>query len=649
MTTTPRAEASARPVRNEAGAPPTPPPPGAAGPPAAGPLRALWQRTVPARWLAPGTLLIAAVIVFPAIYMVGMSFVEINRIGLTDGFAGLQNYRNLFAEDELPGVVGNTLLWVVVVVGLTVLASLALAQFLAKDFFGRRLVRLALIVPWATSLVMTATVWRFIYEGGNGLLNRLLMDLKILDSPVDWYKDPDIAFYSLMAVGIITSIPFTAYVLLSGLQTIPAELTEAAKIDGAGAWTTWRRVTLPMLRPSLTVALVLNMLHVFNAFALIWVIMGKTAGNHADTSVTFMYKIAFTGRLDTGEAAALGVLNVIAISILVAVLIRLLRGRGPDAPGRPYGTERPGSAAAEALGHRTRLAGAALARAVRPVTGPLAAGWRRVRHIGLPLAGLCVALFFLAPYVAMFLGSLKTDAELFQVPADYLPDDWAWSNYADVWDKIPLASYFRVSLVVALVSTAVVLLIAAPAAFILARTNFRGRGAFLGLVLVSQMFPAVALLIGLYREAVFTGGIHSYWFIIAVNCAFNVAFAIWILHTQFASIPVEIDEAAMLDGLGRFRIMVRMALPLAAPALITVTIFTFIQVWNEFVVSLTVFNEPTENRVPLTVGVQQFVGLYETNYQYLFAASLMAIVPAVILFALIERYLVSGLTKGSTK
>uniref|UniRef100_UPI001C6898B1 carbohydrate ABC transporter permease n=1 Tax=Streptomyces phytophilus TaxID=722715 RepID=UPI001C6898B1 len=272
-----------------------------------------------------------------------------------------------------------------------------------------------------------------------------------------------------------------------------------------------------------------------------------------------------------------------------------------------------------------------------------------VRHIGLPLAGLCVALFFLAPYVAMFLGSLKTDAELFQVPADYLPDEWAWSNYADVWDKIPLASYFKVSLIVALVSTVVVLLIAAPAAFILARTNFRGRGAFLGLVLVSQMFPAVALLIGLYREAVFTGGIHSYWFIIAVNCAFNIAFAIWILHTQFSSIPLEIDEAAMLDGLGRFRIMVRMALPLAAPALITVTIFTFIQVWNEFVISLTVFNEPTENRVPLTVGVQQFVGLYETNYQYLFAASLMAIVPAVILFALIERYLVSGLTKGSTK
>ncbi|MEO3766870.1 ABC transporter permease subunit [Streptomyces sp. B5E4] len=646
MTTTPRAEATADPVRNEGGAPPTSPAPRAGtAPPPVSPLRALWRRTVPVRWLAPSTLLIAAVIVFPAIYMVGMSFVEINRIGLTDGFAGLENYRSLFAEDELPGVVGNTLLWVVVVVGLTVLASLALAQFLAKDFFGRRFVRLALIVPWATSLVMTATVWRFIYEGGNGLLNRLLMDLKILDSPVDWYKDPDIAFYALMAVGIVTSIPFTAYVLLSGLQTIPGELMEAAKIDGAGPWTTWRRVTLPMLRPSLTVALVLNMLHVFNAFALIWVIMGKTAGNHADTSVTFMYKIAFTGRLDTGEAAALGVLNVIAISLLIAVLIKLLKGRDPLAPGK----ERRGGEAAEALGRRTRLAAAALARGVRPVTGPLAAGWRRVRHIGLPLAGLCVALFFLAPYVAMFLGSLKTDAELFQVPADYLPDEWAWSNYADVWDKIPLASYFKVSLIVALVSTAVVLLIAAPAAFILARTKFRGRGAFLGLVLVSQMFPAVALLIGLYREAVFTGGIHSYWFIVAVNCAFNIAFAIWILHTQFSSIPVEIDEAAMLDGLGRFRIMVRMALPLAAPGLITVTIFTFIQVWNEFVISLTVFNEPTENRVPLTVGVQQFVGLYETNYQYLFAASLMAIVPAVILFALIERYLVSGLTKGSTK
>ncbi|PSK88059.1 multiple sugar transport system permease protein [Murinocardiopsis flavida] len=607
----------------------------------------LWERTVPLRWLAPSTALIALVIVFPALYMGAMAFMSINQIGMITGFAGLDNFRTLFAEPALWPVVTNTASWLVVVVGITVVLSLALAQFLSKDFVGRRFVRLAVVVPWAASLVMTATVWRFLFEGGNGLLNRLLMDLSILSAPHDWYKDPSTAFASIMAVGVITSIPFTTYVLLAGLQSIPGDLHEAARIDGAGAWRAWLHVTLPMLRPSLLVALVLNMLHVFNAFTVIWVISGKTAGTSADTTVTWMYKIAFTTRLDPGEAAALAVLNVAFLVLLIAVFGLLLRPvRRPDAPVAA------GPAAEPPREDRAERRAAPPPRAAAPPSPAIVAlhrGWRRARPVVLPFTGLLVAAFFLAPYVAMFLGSLKTDAELFEVPANYLPREWAWSNYADVWRVIPLADYFRVSLTLALSATAVVLLVSAPAAYILARTEFRGKAAFLMLILVTQMFPAVALIIGLYREALFLGGVHQYWFIIAVNSAFNIAFAVWIMHAHFRSIPVEIEEAAMLDGLGRLRIMLRLIVPLSAPAIITVTIFTFIQVWNEFIVALTLFNDPPNGRVPLTVGVQQFVGLYETNYQYLFAAALMAIVPAVILFALIEKYLVSGLTTGSGK
>ncbi|WP_129668907.1 ABC transporter permease subunit [Phytoactinopolyspora endophytica] len=619
-------------------------------PSTSGRLLRAWERLVPARWLSPSVVVIVLVIVFPAIYMVWMSFLRIDRIGQIDGVAGLDNYRRLFSEPALTQIIGNTMLWLVVVVGLTVLTSLALAQFLSKSFFGRRLVRLALIVPWAASLVMTATVWRFIYEGGNGLLNRLLMDIGLIDAPVDWYKDPSVAFFSIMAVGIITSIPFTTYILLAGLQTVPNDVLEAAKIDGARAYATYRYVTLPLLRPSLLVALVLNMLHVFNAFAVIWVIAGQTAGNHADTTVTWMYKIAFTVQLDPGEAAALAVLNVVFLTLLVAAYVRVLRpDRDVAAPARTHPTR---SRMREALGSCSERA-APTARLIfapfRRFTEVAGQGWRKIRPVGLSVIGFLVAAFFLAPYAAMLLGSLKTDAELFAVPAPYLPQDWAWSNYVDVWDRIPLAGYFRVSLVVALAATAAVLLIAAPAAYVLSRTRFRGRAAFLGVILITQMFPAVALLIGLYRQALFVDGVHEYWFIIAINTAFNLAFAIWILHAHVGSIPLDIDEAAMIDGLGRFRIMVRMILPLVAPGLITVTIFTFIQVWNEFVISLTLFNDPAAGRVPLTVGVQQFIGLYETNYQYLFAAALMAIVPAVILFSLIEKHLVSGLTTGSSR
>jgi ABC-type sugar transport systems, permease components len=147
------------------------------------------RRAAPLLWLGPTLLLIAAVIVYPAYAMVQASFLDISRIGIASGYKGLENYRDLFGEEALLPVFLNTVIWVVVVVGATIAISLAMAQFLNKRFAGRRLVRWALIVPWAASLVMTSTVWRYIYELDYGPLNRLFMDLGIISEPVDWYKD----------------------------------------------------------------------------------------------------------------------------------------------------------------------------------------------------------------------------------------------------------------------------------------------------------------------------------------------------------------------------------------------------------------------------------------------------------------------------
>jgi len=152
-------------------------------------------------------LLILLVIAFPAVEMVRSSFLRITQTGLATGGNGLGNYQRLLREPALPGVVWHTIVWVGLVVGVTVLVSLPLAQFLDKSFAGRRLVRLALLVPWAASLVMTATIWRYIYEGAYGPLNRVLMDLGLLDQPVEWYKDTRFAFWGLIVIGIVVSIP----------------------------------------------------------------------------------------------------------------------------------------------------------------------------------------------------------------------------------------------------------------------------------------------------------------------------------------------------------------------------------------------------------------------------------------------------------
>jgi multiple sugar transport system permease protein len=565
-------------------------------------------------------------------------------------------------------VLWHTVLWVVLVVGVTVLVSLPLAQLLDKRFAGRRLVRLALLLPWAASLVMTATVWRYIYEGAYGPLNRVLMDLGLLDQPVEWYKDTRFAFWALIVIGIVVSVPFTTYVFLAGLQTIPGELHEAARIDGAGPWQAWRRVTLPLLRPSLLVAVVLNTIYVFNSFPIIWIITGKIPGYDTDTAITFMYKVAFGPgpQLDAGEAAALAVLNVLFLLVVVTVYLRNVTW---DETEVSVATEREGilGRLARPVGRLLRGTAAALrpaGRAAAPALGTagraIGAAWRPLRPAGLTAAGVLVALFFLAPYAVMLLGALRSDQDLFSVPARYLPARWEWSNLVDVWSQVPLLAYLRATLVIAGVTTLIVLVVALPAAWFAARHRFRGRNLFLYLILATQMFAPVALVVGLYREYTLVDTVmanlglglratYSYWAIILVYSAFNLAFAVWILSGYFRSIPREIEEAALIDGLGRLRVLLRVVLPLAKPGVVTALIFTFIQVWNEFVVALTLFNDPGRDRQTLTVGIQQFVGLYETRYQYLFVASLIGIVPVLVLFATIERYLMGGLTAGSVK
>lgn len=628
------------------------------------------RRVEPLLWLGPTLLLIAAVIVYPAYEMIRTSFLDVSSIGRATGYKGFENYRDLFGEDDLSTVLGNTALWVVVVVGTTIVVSLAMAQFLNKRFAGRKFVRWALIVPWAASLVMTSTVWRYIYELDYGPLNRLFMDLGIISAPVDWYKESSTAFWGLVFIGIVVSIPFTTYVFLAGLQTVPADVYEAAAMDGANATQTYWQVTLPMLRPQLAVAIVLNTIYVFNSFPIIWVITGNLPGNETMTMTTYMYKIAFRSSAGADEAAALGVLNVVILMVLVLLYVRRTQfGESGEATLRTNGgsgiVSRGISAAGGAVSGALAPVGRALAAGLAPVGRALAgmgralaAAWRPVRRLGLPVIGLIVAVFFLLPYVVMLIGSLKDTRELASIPATYLPSRPAWENYILVWSKIPLLNYLIASLVIALFATAIVLLVALPAAYFTARHQFRWRRGFLLLVLVTQMFAPVALVVGLYREFLVADvllkninpewtAINTYWAIILINSAFNLAFAIWILNGYFASIPKDIEEAAMIDGLGRFRAMVQVVLPLAKPGIVTAVIFTFIQVWNEFVIALTLFNVP--DRTTLTVGINQFVGLYDVNYQYLFIVSLIAIVPVVVLFALIERYLVSGLTAGSVK
>jgi multiple sugar transport system permease protein len=266
---------------------------------------------------------------------------------------------------------------------------------------------------------------------------------------------------------------------------------------------------------------------------------------------------------------------------------------------------------------------------------------------GLTLAGLVVALLVLSPYLVMLLTAVKPAAELRTTPPRLTPVHWQWANFVDVLRDPDFRAWLRVSLAVALASTALALLAAVPAAYYTARHRFRGRTAFLFLVLVTQMFSPTTLVVGLHREFFELDLINTYLALILTNAAFNLAFAVWILRAFFASIPREIEEAAAVDGCGRLRVLWTIVLPLSRPGVVTALIFSFIAAWNEYIVALTLMTDP--DKKPLTVGITSYVTAYVQHWNSLFAASVIAIVPVVALFALIERHLVAGLTAGSVK
>ena len=258
-----------------------------------------------------------------------------------------------------------------------------------------------------------------------------------------------------------------------------------------------------------------------------------------------------------------------------------------------------------------------------------------------------ICIFTLYPYFAMFCSALKSRAEIFSVNGTILPVEPMWSNFIDVWKRAPLAQYAVNSLLIAGGSTLLAMLCGIPAAYALSRMKFKGKTAFLGFVIVSQMFAPVVLVIGIYKVMAVLGFTDSIVGLIFVNAAFNQAFTIWLLRGTFMSISPEMEQAATIDGCTRIQALIRILLPVAAPGIVTTLIFIFINAWNEYTVALTLIS--TDTSKPLTVGINIFNGYNMIEWQYLFAASLFAILPVVILFMGIEKNLTSGLTAGGVQ
>jgi multiple sugar transport system permease protein len=279
----------------------------------------------PLPWLAPALALIAFVVLWPVWEMFTTSRQHINSYGFNLGAYGWKNYSTLFADPNLGSVMARTVLWTFAIVAITVLISLTLAQLLNRGFPGRRVVRWALIAPWA-ALMMTSIVFRWMLDPNNGVVNVFLHQIGVVKdyngTQASWLGNPTAALWWMIAVAVFVSVPFTTYALLAGLTSIPSDVYEAARMDGAGKWLTYRRITFPLLRPALLVAMLINLMNVFNSFPIIWTMTGGGPDYQTSTSTVYMYALK---QFNIGESGALSVVNFGVVILIVLVFLRANR------------------------------------------------------------------------------------------------------------------------------------------------------------------------------------------------------------------------------------------------------------------------------------------------------------------------------------
>ena len=291
--------------------------------------RRLGSTVEPYIWILPSVILMAIFIIVPIGFVFRMAFSQVTKAGLIKGFAGFDNFSKVLGSSKFTMVLKNTVVWTVLVVVLSTVLGFILALLLNNQFKGRKIARAIVVFPWATTLVIQASAWKFIINTDYGALNTLLKTLGIIQTNVNWTPTPDAFFAWEIACGIFVTIPFVCFTALSGLQSIDSSLYEAAIVDGASYWQKLFHITLPLVKPSLTVATVLNIIYVFNSFPIVWTMTKGDPASRTDTLVTYLYKLAFYNGKQ-GEAAAVSVIGFLILLVCASCYMVSTLKKGED-------------------------------------------------------------------------------------------------------------------------------------------------------------------------------------------------------------------------------------------------------------------------------------------------------------------------------
>ncbi|HEX2185625.1 MAG TPA: ABC transporter permease subunit [Chloroflexota bacterium] len=618
---------------------------------------------------APMLVLLLGLVAWPLLQAVWMSFH--NVVGPRWGdFVGLRNYWQQLQDPLFQRSVWLTVLFTAEAVAIKFVIGLVAALALHNVKRYRSVLTGLILAPFIVPEVVTAAIWRFLFNPTFGGLNatlRVLHDVTggLLGSTqgLPWTGDPSWALQSMVAVNVWKGVPFFTLLALAGLKSIDREQYDAAAVDGANAWQRFLHVTLPGLRYVILVETLFSTISTFNTFGLVYLITQGGPGGATRLYALRTYELI--GSLRYGQAVAVAMLVAPILMVAVIILGRYMRG-GQRGDGEPNWAYRGLMVLLTPLRLLLRLvvAGLWLLNGVLERVGSLVAqavyavvargDQRRARRlaragtgalIGLTIAG--VMFVELYPFYWIVITSFKTNLQITQFRSVFWPDPWTLEHFRWLFTESSFPTWLRNTVQVALGATAIGVSVSSLGAYALVRLRWRGAGFISTAILLTYLMPGIMLVVPLYQLFATMQIVNRLPSLMVAYPTFLMPFACWLLMGYYRSIPEELEEAAQIDGCNRFQAWYRIVLPLVVPALMAVALFAVTNAWNEFLFAF-VFIQSNE-ATTLPVGLGRLIVGDVFAWGPIMAASVAMAIPVVAFYAMAQRFLVEGLTAGSVK
>jgi multiple sugar transport system permease protein len=618
----------------------------------------------------PLVVLLLAIIAWPFARAFWMSFHNVFGPRWGD-WVGLRNYATQLSDPIFQRSFVTTVQYTAEAVIAKFLIGLvaALALHNVKRFSG--IFTALILAPFIVPEVVTAAIFRLMFNPIFGGLNLTLKALFLWTGGlighaqgIGWTGDPALAIHSMAAVNVWKGVPFFTLLALAGLKGIDRELYDAAAVDGANAWQRFLHITLPGLRYVIIVETLFSTISTFNTFGLVYLITQGGPGGATKLYALRVYELM--GSSLFGQGVAVAMLMAPLLGVAVIILGRYMRAgqRGDEGVEGPL--YRGLMLAVWPIKMLMRLAvwlfwriddlvemacsviaGAFFAVVARGSTRARRGISRRVMGALTVLTIFVITFIELYPFYWIVVTSFKGNLQFQQFRSVFWPDPWTLEHYQWVLTRSPWLLWLRNTVIVALVSMVISLVVSAFGAYALVRLRWRGAGFLSTAVLITYLMPGIMLVVPLYQLFANLRLVNTLGALIVSYPTFLMPLACWLLMGYYRSIPEELEEAAQIDGCNRFQAFTRVVLPLVLPALMAVALFAVTGAWNEFLFAF-VFTQ-SNNATTLPVGMGRWIVGDVFAWGQIMASAVMMSVPVVAFYAFAQRFLVEGLTAGSVK